>query len=73
MTARNPEANCGNCVFGLENETDPLTVDCHRFPPVFIGTATHDDGDDYDHFRHPSHKTTSFCGEHPEFYKESKP
>lgn len=64
---RNTDANCGNCPFGKENSLDPLTVDCHRYPPVYIEGVKHDDGE-YDRWGFPSHAISSVCGEHPEFF-----
>lgn len=71
MSERNLGANCGNCLFGEENETCPLTVDCHLFPPVYVGDEEHD-GELYSVFRFPSHKTTAWCAQHSNFWKNNE-
>lgn len=68
---RNKNATCGNCLYGEENDHDPLTIDCHRFPPVYISSSIKEDDEEYDTFRFPAHTYSSFCGEHPDFW-ESK-
>lgn len=65
---RNTEAKCGNCPYGEERNDDPLSIDCHRYPPQYVGDEEHPDGQ-YCVYRFPSHSYASYCGEHPNFWE----
>jgi mono/diheme cytochrome c family protein len=59
-----PVKNCGNCHYGMPNETGgPMT--CFRYPPVPVQVVytSHDEVGSDTESRHPEVYEEYFCGE----------